>query len=250
MKSLTSKQLSLYLSLVFILLTGCNNQMEQSVQPSTDLDVEAQAVVIPQQEANVTVSGVDAIIPSGWRLFERTEGEAVQAEGDLNQDDIPDLAAVLEKITDGSEEAPPRALLIAFGSEDGSYTLSILAEQVIMKSDEGGVWGDPLESIAIDRGSVVVSHYGGSNWRWYNKHRFRYQDQDWVLIGQTLGHYFTGSQTQDDGNEEDYNLLTGEYVIRTTDEHGVQSIQQGNRGRSPLIKLKDFSIEKVMNGQQ
>ena len=69
------------------------------------------------------------------------------------------------------------------------------------------------------------------------------------MIGQTKGNYFTGTQTRDTGDEEDYNLLTGDYVIRTTDEQGQQHIERGNRGRTALIKLKDFNIEKEMEDQ-
>lgn len=39
---------------------------------------------------------------------------------------------------------------------------SIIADKVVLKADEGGVWGNPFESLTIDRGSVVVSDYGGS----------------------------------------------------------------------------------------
>ncbi|NOU89302.1 hypothetical protein GC102_26635 [Paenibacillus sp. LMG 31460] len=40
--------------------------------------------------------------------------------------------------------------------------ISIIADKVVLKADEGGVWGNPFESLTIDRGSVVVSDYGGS----------------------------------------------------------------------------------------
>ncbi|MNN83368.1 hypothetical protein D3C81_2004010 [compost metagenome] len=114
-----------------------------------------------------------------------------------------------------------------------------------MPSDSGGVWGDPFDSLQIERGTIVVSDYGGSNWRWYDKYRFRFQDNDWYLIGATMGEYYTGTQTPDTGNEEDYNLLTGDYKIRKVDENGKATTQKGNRGRKELIKLKDFNLEDM-----
>ncbi|MCU6708089.1 hypothetical protein M6D81_05130 [Paenibacillus sp. J5C_2022] len=72
------------------------------------------------------------------------------------------MAIVIER--KGGEAVPPRALLIALLNADGSLERSIVAEHVILKADEGGVWGDSFESVTIDRGSVVVTHYGGSNW--------------------------------------------------------------------------------------
>lgn len=199
----------------------------------------------PEQTAIATPEmSVNSIIPVGWHILEKVKDEPIKVEGDLNNDRILDIAAIIEKTTN-DKEAPPRLLLIAFGNKDHTYTISIIADKVVLKADEGGVWGDPFESLAIDRGSVVVSDYGGSNWRWYNKYRFRYQDHDWFLIGATLGTYFTGTTTRENADEDDYNLLTGEYMIRKTDDQGNLKITKGNRGRKALVRLKDFNINDM-----
>ncbi|MEK4058384.1 MULTISPECIES: hypothetical protein [unclassified Paenibacillus] len=185
---------------------------------------------------------INTLIPSGWRLLIQDD-EPVTTEGDLNKDGITDVAMIIEQLQPNTEEAPERSLLIAFGTND-SYLLSIIADKVILKSDEGGIWGDPFESLSIDRGSVVVSDYGGSNWRWYNKYRFRFQDNEWYLIGATMGEYFSGNATQEEADEQDYNLLTGDY-IKKTNEDGKMTTERGNRGKKQLIKLKDFNIENM-----
>jgi hypothetical protein len=48
--------------------------------------------------------------------------------------------------------------------------------------------------------------------------------------------------TQENGNEEDYNLLTGDYSIRKVDENVASNSKttKGNRGKTTLLKLKDF----------
>ncbi|MHA6534598.1 hypothetical protein [Paenibacillus sp. BAC0078] len=115
-----------------------------------------------------------------------------------------------------------------------------------MKADEGGGWGDPFDSLIIDRGSVLVSDYGGSNWRWYNKYRFRYQNNDWFLIGATMGSYFTGTTTIDKSDEDDINLLTGEFIQRRTDEKGNITTKKGSRGKKELIRLKDAMALKAL----
>ncbi|WP_261304127.1 hypothetical protein [Paenibacillus andongensis] len=206
----------------------------------------------PEQTAIATATAtptaanmsVNSIIPVGWHILEKVKGEPIQVEGDLNNDRISDIAAIIEK-TSNDKEAPPRSLLIAFGTKDHTYTISIIADKVVLKADEGGVWGDPFESLTIDRGSVVISDYGGSNWRWYNKYRFRYQDHDWFLIGATMGTYFTGTTTRENADEDDYNLLTGEYITRKTDEQGHIKTTKGNRGRKELVRLKDFNINDM-----
>lgn len=229
-------------------LSTVNNKIEDDRlnDPMNDAEEEN----IPEQmDCNKALQtakakDLDSLIPCGWSILEDFDGELVKAEGDLNKDGITDIAVVIES-TEEDEEAPPRALLIAFGNNDGTYTLSIISDKVILKRDEGGTWGDPFESLSIDRGSVLVSDYGGSNWRWYNKYRFRFQDDDWYLIGATTGSYYSAETTRDHADEEDINLLTGDYILRTTDENGKVKIIKGNRGKKKLIKLSDFNIEDM-----
>ncbi|MEK4044666.1 hypothetical protein NSU18_13470 [Paenibacillus sp. FSL H8-0048] len=241
------------------LLTGCNDTSNQQI-------VESQAVTtltsIPTTTPTPSLAPVpaltptpshtpaskeesmQALIPAGWHILEPFQGGRAIAEGDLNKDGIADVAAVIEKNT-GKDEASPRSLLIAFGGNNNTYTLSIIADHVILQADEGGVWGDPFENIIIDRGAVLVSDYGGSNWRWYNKYRFRYQDQDWYLIGSTSGTYFTGAVTMEQADEDDINYLTGQFIKRKTDEQGQTTTTKGNQGKKKLIKLKEFNSEDV-----
>ncbi|WNR44154.1 hypothetical protein [Paenibacillus roseipurpureus] len=183
------------------------------------------------------------LVPAGWQPLVRND-RPEKAEGDLNKDGIPDVAMVIEQKGSKQGEAPQRALLIAFGNGEGTYTPSIIAKQAILRADEGGIWGDPLTEIGIDRGSVVVSFYGGSNERWYANYRFRFQNDDWYLIGATLGSFFTGTMTEETGNEEDYNLLTGDYVKRIVDDPNADKptthTVKGNMGKRELLKLGDF----------
>ncbi|WP_341282648.1 hypothetical protein [Paenibacillus sp. FSL H8-0537] len=86
-------------------------------------------------------------------------------------------------------------------------------------------------------------NFGGSNWRWYNTYRFRYQDADWFLIGATTGSYFTGNELMENADEDDYNLLTGDFVKKTWDEEaGKQVIESGNRGEQELVKIQNFDV--------
>lgn len=252
--------------LLFSLLAACeNNKINGNIDTSPNLSTVNNEIdddrlndpINSSEDENITEQidcnkdlqtakgkDIDSLIPCGWSILEDFNGELVKAEGDLNKDGITDIAVVIEN-TEEDEEAPPRALLIAFGNNDGTFSLSIISDKVILKRDEGGVWGDPFESLSIDRGSVLVSDYGGSNWRWYNKYRFRFQDDDWYLIGATTGSYYSAETTRDHADEEDINLLTGDYILRTTDENGKVKIIKGNRGKKKLIKLSDFNIEDM-----
>lgn len=225
---------------VIALLSGimaCND-------PAQLQTAEAKAAPTYSPTPSAKANNINALIPAGWHILEPVVGEKAIAKGDLNKDGISDLATVIEKDT-VKDEASPRSLLIAFGGKNNTYTLSIIAENVILRADDGGVWGDPFESITINRGSVLVSDYGGSNWRWYNKYRFRYQDKDWFLIGATSGSYFTGSTTMEQADEDDINFLTGQFIERRTDEQGHTTTKKGTRRKKPLIRLTEFNPENV-----
>lgn len=187
------------------------------------------------------------LLPEGWHVMEDDDGilPPTVAIGDLNADGIPDVAAVIERNEDPECECAPRSLLLAFGRQDNTLELSIISDEVVLAADEGGVYGDPFDGIVIERGTLLVSDYGGSNWRWYNRLRFRYQDEAWCLIGYTTGSYFTGTTEYEDADEEDYNLLTGDYIIRQTNEEGEVITTKGNRGRKELVKLGEFDMSKM-----
>lgn len=197
--------------------------------------------------ASATDDGAEAadfesLVPTGWKVLEIFEGEPEQAEGDLNNDGLVDIAAVLEK-EDISQEAPDRAIMVAFGQEDHTYKRSVIAEHAVMSANEGGIYGDPFEGLTIEKGVLVLRHVGGSNWRWYNTYRFRYQDEAWYLIGATTGSYFTGNELIDNADEDDYNLLTGDFVKKTWDEEaGKQVVERGNRGKKALVNIQNFDV--------
>ncbi|MDU0204906.1 hypothetical protein ACYEXS_35765 [Paenibacillus sp. MAH-36] len=213
-------------------------QSEQPVQERSKLQGE-------QSKETKQENTIFSLIPKGWNISEKTKGTPVQATGDLNKDGIDDIAIIIEGEKGTKDQVPQRALVIAFGNGNNQYTFSMMAEKAILKANAGGIWGDPLEGISIDRGSILINFYGGSNDRWYEKYRFRFQDNDWYLIGATLGSFNSGKTTIENADEEDYNLLTGDFTLRKTDEHEQSKAitTKGNRGNVALLKLKDFDAD-------
>lgn len=195
------------------------------------------SVNIPNNAESIQEANIFSVIPEGWHLLDR--GDAFRVKGDLNEDDIIDEAVIIEK-ENLDNKAPSRAILIALGDNQNKYKLSVISEKAVLRSDEGGIWGDPLESIKIDRGSLLINFYGGSNIRWYEKYRFRNQDGGWYLIGATSGTYNSGSNLIENADEEDYNLLTGDYIIKKTDENGTLKTIKGNKGKKELVDLEKF----------
>ena len=157
---------------------------------------------------------LDPWTEKGWTVL-------FEAKGDLNGDGVEDYAAIIEapegenqpenacEGEEGYSEAPTRRLVIAL---DEAGTLKVAADEprVILRRDEGGVFGDPLEGLGIERGAVVISHYGGSRWRWGNTLRFRLDDGEWRLIGLTD---FSLDSAYGNIIEYDYNALSGKMKL-------------------------------------
>ena len=103
---------------------------------------------------------------AGWKGL-------LKADGDLNKDGTGDVAVVLEAPEGVTEpgnwcdpdnafsEAPARRLIIGFGDGAGGYSVVTDDFRVLLRADEGGVFGNPLEDITIERGSLVIRYYAG-----------------------------------------------------------------------------------------
>lgn len=166
-----------------------------------------------------------ALAEAGWMPQSYRDAgwsELLKAEGDLNKDGVADIALVLEApegITEPGNwcdadnafsQAPVRRLVIGFGDKAGGYSVVIDDPRVLLRGDEGGVFGNPLEDIAIDRGSVVISYFAGSRWRWGIGERFRYQDGGFYLIGLTE---FSLDSASNASITYDYNPLSSKVLV-------------------------------------
>lgn len=153
-------------------------------------------------------NSLEALVPKGWKLESKVEGN-------LNRDQLPDVAVTITqkaKLPDNPDfEVTRRLLVLALRQKDGKWQRSAVSDRVALNSDEGGVWGDPFQEIRIERGALVIEHFGGSNWRWGITSRYRFQDNQWSLIGRTDASSFTNDPDYRD--DADRNFSTG-LVVR------------------------------------
>jgi len=82
-----------------------------------------------------------------------------------------------------------------------------VSDDAVLDGDEGGAFGDPFESLSVEKGAVVIMHYGGSRDRWGYTHRYRYKDGQWMLIGLSFGN--TDTLNLEHFDNHDINLVTG-----------------------------------------
>jgi len=193
---------------------------------------------------------IDFFIPKGYQII-------YHKEGNLNDDKVKDAAVIIESKTEidnlkETEHAQkPRILFILFGKLSGGYNLSVQSNESIMLSDDGGVFGDPLQELYIMGKTVCVDYYGGSNFKWSYTYKWRYQQKDWFLIGAT---HSTMDPLENKLETYDFNLSTG--VAEQTvmpyleEDEGKPTIKpktkRFNPGKKPLYKLKDFKFGENM----
>ena len=173
-------------------------------------------------------NNIDALMPVDWYLATDSTNQLAIIMDDFNEDDTLDVALVIENNESG-DFGKPRKLIVAFGQKEGTYEKVAESDTAILASESGGIWGDPFEDIHFNRKEkeLIVSHYGGSNWRWYTTDTYKIIDGVWVLINKVEGSYSTGDQTMDTSEEMRYDYLSGEYSKRTFDENNNEVLEMG-----------------------
>ena len=154
------------------------SESEESVaQDSIQATVEwnPPAAAPPPQSTDLSVN-----LPAGLKLVGN-------AQGDLNKDGQEEQVLVVEPLSadDPAAEAPPRRLQV-YHQVDGQWELWQEIPGGVLPSDAGGMLGDPFQGVDVERGALVVHHFGGSRIRWNYTHRFRWQNEQWQLIGATI----------------------------------------------------------------
>ena len=201
-------------SLLGSILIGCSGEEERRSDVSIEVNREAgeadTAGSVGSADAADTTAdrtpNLDEVppLPTGYELLS-------DANGDLDQDGRPERVLVVE--TDRTGEFGRERELMVFRWSNGAWDLWKNASGPVLASQAGGAFGDPYsEGLSIERGTIVLHHYGGSNIRWNYIHRYRYQDGDFHLIGATSGY----GRPCTEWSELDYNLSTGRAIFTHT----------------------------------
>ncbi len=214
---------------------------------------EGFAKTVSPPEFPQNAESAEGFIPKGYRILE-------DAEGDLNGDGIPDEAMVITlESSEGEEqynldslESYERFLVILFRDGD-HYVLKDTNSRCIWCKNCGGVFGDPFSGLTIKRQVLTISHYGGSNWRWAFDRKFRYQNNDFYLIGATDHSFWCVDfcdKYKDFGatNYTDVNFLTGQrYRMTITEDCKSKKEKHDIVAKRPLVQLKDFTESENEN---
>ncbi|AYV55568.1 hypothetical protein EFP84_08630 [Leptospira kmetyi] len=183
-------------------------------------------------EENEELLQVKKIFSGEWKKrnipfsFEFGSGEE-SCKNDFNLDGIEDIALTMRiKSEDSSNESATDQngfLAIALGSQNGKYVFDSMIPMIPCNSC-GGVYGKPDVGLKCIRDKILVSSYGGSNWRWSNVETIRWKKSGWQWIGTDSHSYHTSFG---DGLKHSFNRInldsTRSYEGRTESEREVAS---------------------------
>ncbi len=236
---------------ILVLVGGCTSQMPRS---NTQTNVTATSTSISTTTPDDKLA---SFVPAHWQIF-------AEAIGDLNKDGLNDEALILnhEKEVEadviGADDLPPRQLIILFQNKDGSFTEVASSSKAVLCKQCGGVFGEPFDSMGIEKNVLTLSFYGGSRDRWGYTYKWRWQNNGLYLIGRTdytADNALLTSQTKDD------NLITGAYTIVSQVPDGYKNdpelsdddraeidrwnvSKKGKNPIKPLVRLDDFDINQ------
>ncbi len=130
--------------------------------------------------------------------------------GDLDNDGIEEKVVVYN--TDRSSKNGIEREIHFFKKEGSSWKLWKKSNEGILESQMGGVSGDPFRNVVIDNQILKVFHSGGSRSKWETENKYRFQNQNFELIG------YTQLVETPCSNKLliDYNLSTGNAVLQKT----------------------------------
>lgn len=178
-----------------LLLSACGGNQQEASTEATATTTDTTATAAPEAAPDAATADTVAI-PAGMTKL----GEA---SGDLDKDGQAEAVAVFN--TGKEDDGGKVRELHVYKKKDGNWDLWKKATGPVMGSESGGVMGDPFQEVKIENGAIVLTQSGGSRYKWTHTHSFRFQDNDWKLIGAT---YMTGTPCEQ-WETFDYNLSTG-----------------------------------------
>ncbi|MBL8003944.1 MAG: hypothetical protein JNL36_02500 [Candidatus Kapabacteria bacterium] len=170
---------------------------------------------------------IESNLPQGYEMIGSTYG-------DLNKDEMMDLALIVADTREDVEFDTPVYLGIYFKNAKGSYDLNVVSTTAMLCFKCGGVMGNPFAGIEITpKGILQIHHYGGSVERWGYIDKYRYQNGAFHLIGHT---YTESSPDSPKTKSTDTNLLTGDQEI--IEDPNIASKKDNVKKTRSKVKVK------------
>lgn len=185
------------------------NIPEISVKKQSEIDSFQEAVKSGNFDTEITLKKaktLEEFTPKFWTLKDKAYG---------NLDDNPEDDAVCVYETPMEGDIGFAQSLAIYKKEGENWVLWHQSTNPILSSDHGGMMGNPYESISIKNKTIIINHFGGSRQKWHYTHRYRFQNNNWYLIGASINFGAPCDYFQ----SLDYNLSTGDAVFNYSSEN-------------------------------
>jgi len=146
--------------------------------------------------------GQQDIIPKQYQSIK-------EVYGDLDKDGIQEKVVVYNMSDKEDEINGIDREVVIFKKDKGNWKIWERSTSAVGNSQDGGMMGDPFEDIEIKNGILLISQSGGSSWKWGHTDKYRYQNNNFELIGYTsnfgkLCEYWVSV---------DFNVMTGKINV-------------------------------------
>lgn len=180
------------------------------------------------------IYGQDILTPEGYVILD-------EKEGDLNKDGIPEKVIVFN--TNDSTDVGTIREIQVYKKSGNKWELLTSSKNAIGKSKDGGMDGDPFESIEIKGGVLIINQSGGSSWKWFKTDKYKFQNGRFQLIGFINNYGKPGEYFEN----IDFNLLTGKIVFEKEYENDEQKIYKKQNETFYKKGMKIFLTDRTLN---
>ncbi|MCB0698503.1 MAG: hypothetical protein H6551_01965 [Chitinophagales bacterium] len=162
---------------ISILLSSCaSNTGENQATSKADTIVQETVVTTDEDTGEIPPhESYDEFIPEAYMLHE-------EYHGDLNRDNYEDVLLVLEPTAD-PDYMINRAVMLLTRNEDSTLKIAAMCKNGALCKECGGMMGDPLANVVINKGYFTIEHFGGSREKWTDDPTFKYNKEHgkWYL---------------------------------------------------------------------
>lgn len=170
-------------------------------------------------------------IPENYKIVDTVTG-------DLDKDGTRELVVAYDTRKAADEfESVPRELFI-YKCSKGEWIVWKKSQQALYSSRDGGMMGDPFGELEIKNGILLISHFGGSSWKWGNTDKYRFADGEFYLIGYTN---FYGKPCEY-WFDVDFNLTTGKMIVKKEYKDCEKGEQVINKRENEILIKKGIKI--------
>ena len=173
----------------------------------------------------------------GQKNLIKTEFEIIYKKtGDLDKDGIDEKVIVYET-NEKTDFGNVREIQI-LKNKSGKWVEWKKSKNAVLKSEEGGMMGDPFQGIDIENGILKIHFFGGSSWKWSYTDKYRFQNKQFELIGYTSTYFKLCEYWETD----DFNLLTGKIISKKEYEKCENGEQEIYKRENETFYKKGINI--------